>query len=263
MDSAAAQLREADPTISLISGTELFLRFVTRSAGTDGDFESHRRTLVTRAKKFLDRTLVSREAIGKLFVDRILRDDQTILVHGLSRVVLEVLRQASDRGKRLQIICTECRTPTENFGKSMADSITAATGYQVSFVVDSSVARIMQKVDFIIFGAEGIVENGGVINTVGTYQIAMVANLLRVPVYVAAESFKFVRHFPLSQDDVPQVASVQIRPELELISHENDLIKIVKHTHDYCPPNYITLLFTDSGILTPAAVSDTLIRLYL
>ena len=283
LDQAAAELREADPTISLISGTELFLRFVTRSAGTYADFEEHRGILLGRAQKFVERTLVSRAAIGKLFVDRILRDGQSILVHGLSRVVLEVLRQASGRGKRLHVYCTECRTPTRVFGQEMADMIAKATGFQVSLVVDSSVARIMHEMDFIVFGAEGIVENGGVINTVGTYQIAMIANLLRVPVYVAAESFKFVRHFPLSQNgtkalcvvdesslshfsffpDVPQVAVVQIRDELAAIEKSSEQLKVVRHTHDYCPPNFITLLFTDSGILTPAAVSDTLIRLYL
>jgi translation initiation factor eIF-2B subunit alpha len=92
----------------------------------------------------------------------------------------------------------------------------------VTLVVDASIARIMHQIDVVIFGAEGIVENGGVINTIGTLQIAMVANMLKVPVleekdllrffflrllflsYVAAESFKFVRHFPLSQEDVPQ-----------------------------------------------------------
>lgn len=32
---------------------------------------------------------------------------------------------------------------------------------------------------------------------------------------------------------------------------------------DYTPPIYITLLITDLGILTPSAVSDELIKLYL
>jgi len=32
---------------------------------------------------------------------------------------------------------------------------------------------------------------------------------------------------------------------------------------DYTPPNYITLLFTDLGVLTPSGVSDELIKLYL
>ena len=32
---------------------------------------------------------------------------------------------------------------------------------------------------------------------------------------------------------------------------------------DYTPPSLLTLLFTDLGILTPSAVSDELIKLYL
>lgn len=31
---------------------------------------------------------------------------------------------------------------------------------------------------------------------------------------------------------------------------------------DYTPPSYITLLFTEIGVLTPSAVSDELINLY-
>ena len=32
---------------------------------------------------------------------------------------------------------------------------------------------------------------------------------------------------------------------------------------DYTPPPYISLLFTDLGVLTPSAVSDELLKLYL
>ncbi len=33
-------------------------------------------------------------------------------------------------------------------------------------------------------------------------------------------------------------------------------------TVDYTPPHYISLLFTDLGVLTPSAVSDELLKLY-
>jgi translation initiation factor eIF-2B subunit alpha len=37
----------------------------------------------------------------------------------------------------------------------------------------------------------------------------------------------------------------------------------VTHTPaDFTPPQYISLLFTDQGVLTPSAVSDQLIVLY-
>ena len=42
----------------------------------------------------------------------------------------------------------------------------------------------------VMVGAEGVVENGGIINKLGTYQIAICARAHNVPVYVAAESYK-------------------------------------------------------------------------
>lgn len=82
LDAAALELRAVDPTISLISGTELFLRFVTRASteNTDGGFEKCKDTLVERADKFLARSVVSREAIGKLLVERLISDGMTVLV---------------------------------------------------------------------------------------------------------------------------------------------------------------------------------------
>lgn len=55
------------------------------------------------------------------------------------------------------------------------------------------------RVDLVLVGAEGVVENGGVINKLGTYQIALSAKSLNKPFYVAAESYKFARLYPLNQ----------------------------------------------------------------
>ncbi len=40
-------------------------------------------------------------------------------------------------------------------------------------------------------------------------------------------------------------------------------VMIDNPSRDYTPPTYIGLLVTDLGVLTPAAVSDELIQLYL
>jgi translation initiation factor eIF-2B subunit alpha len=69
------------------------------------------------------------------------------------------------------------------------------------------------------------------------------------------ESFKFVRLFPLRQDDVPAQRSHALPDVPTAIASINPLL-------DYTPPKYITLLFTDLGVLTPSAVSDELIKLY-
>ena len=38
---------------------------------------------------------------------------------------------------------------------------------------------------------------------IGTYQMAVMAKALNKPFYVVAESFKFVRMYPLNQEDLP------------------------------------------------------------
>ena len=62
----------------------------------------------------------------------------------------------------------------------------------------------MEKAHMVIVGAEGVVENGGIVNKIGTFTCAMVAKAMNTPFYVAAESFKFARLYPLNQRDFPE-----------------------------------------------------------
>ena len=146
----------------------------------------------------------------------------------------------------------------------------------------------------------------------GTYQIALVAKALQKPFYVAVESYKFARLYPLTQRDLALTDSVnrahQIftasavpvddgcstgcdntnstqaisNPTTEVTDSDNDSERKKRlHQHfpgmswplsanvtvdipttDFTPASLIALLFTDLGVLTPAAVSDELIRLY-
>lgn len=63
-------------------------------------------------------------------------------------------------------------------------------GIPVTLILDSGVAYMMETVDMVLVGAEGVVESGGIINMLGTYQTALVASSMKKPVYVAAESYK-------------------------------------------------------------------------
>lgn len=74
----------------------------------------------------------------------------------------------------------------------------------VKLLIDSAVAYSMDEVDMIFVGADGVVESGGIINMMGTYQIALVAHSMSKPVYVAAESYKvdfnFQQIFPIYEN---------------------------------------------------------------
>lgn len=123
-------------------------------------------------------------------------------------------------------------------------------------IPDAAVGFFMEKVDMVIVGAEGVVENGGIVNMMGTYTVAMVAKEMHVPFYVAAESYKFARLYPLNQRDFPESF---LAPKV-ITSESFEAMECPMG--DYTPPQYITLLWTDLGVLTPSAVSDELIKLY-
>lgn len=149
----------------------------------------------------------------------------------------------------------------------------------------------MDKVDMVFVGAEGVVENGGIVNKVrnnqenfgegeyllihvciqiGTFQTALVANTLGKPVYAVTESYKFVRTYPLSQYDIPSetpeiVTFTSRRKSFSTLGNAETIEELASSNPsvDYTPPQYLTLLITDLGVLTPSGVSDELIKLTL
>eukprot|EP00245_Coleochaete_scutata_P004667 TRINITY_DN17479_c2_g1_i1.p1 TRINITY_DN17479_c2_g1~~TRINITY_DN17479_c2_g1_i1.p1 ORF type:complete len:426 (+),score=83.93 TRINITY_DN17479_c2_g1_i1:18-1295(+) len=256
LKQASETLKAWDKTsISLSAGCDLFMRYVTRTAGVPGEeFAVGKARLLERGERFSDISLKARKTIAELGQEFVL-DGSVILTHGYSRVVIMLLKAAAAHGKNFTVICTEGRPKAA--AVKVANELTAA-GIPIKIIMDSGVAYAMDQVDMVLLGADGVVESGGIINMLGTYQIAIVARYLKKPVYVAAESYKFARLYPLNQRDLSggeQPGGVQ--------SNVPSSVTLQNPNRDYTPPSLLTLLFSDLGVLTPAAVSDELIQLYL
>ncbi|KAI3463195.1 hypothetical protein Pfo_019858 [Paulownia fortunei] len=256
LKKAADSLKSWDTTsISLTAGCDLFMRYVTRTSALEyEDFNSAKSRLIERAEKFGEISYKARRIIAMLGQDFIL-DGCTILVHGFSRVVLEILKTAAQNKKQFRVFCTEGRP--DRTGLRLSNEL-AKLDVPVKLLIDSAVAYSMDEVDMVFVGADGVVESGGIINMMGTYQIAMVAKSMNKPVYVAAESYKFARLYPLDQKDmVPALRPIDFGVPIP------SKVEVETSARDYTPPQYLTLLFTDLGVLTPSVVSDELIQLYL
>jgi hypothetical protein len=78
-----------------------------------------------------------------------------------------------------------------------------AANVMAALISDTAVGYIMEKVDMVLVGAESVFENGGIMNQIGTFQIAICAKKNNKPFYVLTESYKFVKMFPLDQYDLP------------------------------------------------------------
>ncbi|XP_026330285.1 translation initiation factor eIF-2B subunit alpha [Hyposmocoma kahamanoa] len=255
LKKAVEAMRHCDqPVTAIASGCELFMRFITLAKLDDKGYEDCEQVMLQRGRTFLEALLEARGKVAKQALPFI-SDGCKILTHSRSRVVLQAMLEAAKANKRFEVYVT--MSAPDNSGVLMHKQLQAA-GVDSTQILDSAVGYIMEQVDIVMIGAEGVAESGGIINKVGTYGLAMAALELKKPVYVLAESFKFSRVYPLNQQDIP----VEFKYLSSVISSGKDLSK--EHPLvDYTPPSYITLLFTDIGILTPSAVSDELINLYL
>lgn len=252
IQAAVQSMRETDkPMTSVVSGSELFLRFITLAKFDDKTIQEVREIMLGRGKSFLAKLLESRNVVAKQATSFI-SDGCRILTHGRSRVVRDTLILAAKMNKRFQVFVTQSFPDKQ--GEQMQIEL-EAQGIECTLILDSAMGYVMETVDMVFVGAEGVVESGGIINRVGTFTMAMCAREMKKPVYVLVESFKFSRLYPLNQRDLPNDYKYS-KPSLVDISKAHPLV-------DYTPPVYITLLFTDLGILTPSAVSDELIKLYL
>ncbi|KAL6081617.1 hypothetical protein STEG23_007832 [Scotinomys teguina] len=245
-----------DSSVAVSSGGELFLRFISLTSLEYSDYSKCKKIMIERGELFLRRISLSRNKIADLC--------HTFIKDGAD-------------------------LPLKPLRKKMAKAL-CHLNVPVTVVLDAAVGYIMEKADLVIVGAEGVVENGGIINKIGTNQMAVCAKAQNKPFYVVAESFKFVRLFPLNQQDVPDKFKPATQPvsphgnspgksshcsssglsnnptnassllqgrHSEVCADGQDLKE--EHPVDYTP-SLITLLFTD---LDTSAVSDELIKLYL
>ena len=247
-------------SMSLDSGCELFMKYVSRAIKY-GDFVQCKADLISRAEKIAGTSLRSRHKIsevGHSFV----QDGCTVLIHGNSRVVTALLMKAAE-SKQFNVVFTD--------GRPNADGLEAAkvfidAGIPTTVILDAAVGKYMEHCDLCLVGAEMVMENGGIVNKLGTFQVAIVAKAMKKPFYVAVESYKFARVYPLCQRDISDMCG-GLTAEDAVFGNGKRTASAVevtfdRYTIDFTPAEYITLLFTDLGVLTPAAVSDELIKLY-
>lgn len=178
-------------------------------------------------------------------------------MHGYSSVVTHVMIKAVQRGVRFNVIVTEGVSGIS--GQTIKETL-EQSNISTKLISNAAIGVVMPKVDCVFVGCETVLENGGIMNKVGTFTVALCAKSFQKPFYVFTESLKFMKEFPLQPVSV-LVSHIFQDDAMKLVGNEKK-IDIEKIEVDYTPPEYITLLFTSIGIFTPSAVSDELIEFF-
>ena len=282
-----AELKRAIPnSISLSAGTDLFQQYLISNLQRPSakvDFDQVRTHLVQNGRLFVERAKVARDTIaglGRHFI----RDGNIILTNGGSRVVGSLLRNAAEssnnRGSiRFKVIYVLSSNTSVAEDESAANiAALRERDIPVATIPSTAVAYCMDQVTQCFVGAEGVVENGGIVSRMGTYQIGMLAKAAGKPFYVVSESHKFVRLYPISQQDLgieQNVVEFSTTKGADKDENRDKGVADVEHSSistqvvcapdeavDYTPPHLISGIVTESGVLLPSAVSEELIKIW-
>ncbi|KAK0512427.1 hypothetical protein JMJ35_005555 [Cladonia borealis] len=292
LSSATNTLKTTIPNpIPLSAGTDLFQRYIistlqSRSSSHDHnargggkgkrnhyqggveDFRAIRAHLLANSRLFVQRAKEARGKIARV-ARKFVRDGSVVMTCGRSRVVAATLKAAAEEGVRFRVVYAE---DSYSYPSSISAGTTGskttdvvgelrARGVPVAVIPFAGVATALGETDFVIVGAESVVENGGVVSGMGTYQMGLLAKSAGRPFYVGAESHKFVRVFPLDWGDLPVR-----RRGLDFRIEEKERRGVGEGEGevdvDFTPPELITAIVTENGVQTPSAVSEELIKIW-
>jgi methylthioribose-1-phosphate isomerase len=174
---------------------------------------------------------------------------------------LGVLRAARDDGKNLKVITTETRPVLQ--GSRLTAFELMHDDFDVRLISDTAVGYVManKMVDKVIVGADRILRTGHVYNKIGTYQIAIMAHIHKIPFYVAAPVSTFDLKSSISEITIEDRAPEEIT-KIKNIFIAPKGINTINPAFDITPPYLITGIITELGLLEPPLQRsiDTIIK---
>ena len=254
LDNASKVLRATRPT-----AVNLFwaLERVMGKAIHAKTVEEAKRAVLDESLKMAEEDIETNRKIGEHGM-RLFKDGDIVLTHcnagSLATVAygtaLGVVRAAKESGKRVSVIATETRPVMQ--GSRLTAFELQHDGIDVSLIPDTAVGHMMATgaISRVIVGADRVLHTGHVFNKIGTYQVAILAERHKIPFYVAAPLSTF--DFESSPDDVTiEERSVDevIRVGKKRIAPKG--VRIFNPAFDITPPELITAIITQKGLLTP------------
>lgn len=186
----------------------------------------------------------SSEEIGR-HSDKIIRNNWKIMTHCHSGDALAFIKHGWLRHKKkISVIATETE-PLEQGIKTAKEL--AAAKIPVTLITDSAVGFFMKDVDAVIIGTDAIRLSPpyGIVNKIGTLNLALAAKKYRKPLYVVGNSLKFDRR---------KKFRIEERPTREVYKKLKG-VKIRNPAFDVVDFNLVTKIITEKGVFAPNRIS--------
>ncbi len=163
-------------------------------------------------------------------------------------IVGMMLREAKKQKKDIRIFCPETRPFFQ--GSRLTATVCNEMGFDTTVITDNMPAAVMKNegIDLFTSAADVICGDGHVVNKVGTYQIAIAAKYHGIPYYVSGA--------PDQGHDTVDTVRIEMRDPDEVlkalgVQTANPAVKGYYPAFDITPPELVTGVVTDQGILSP------------
>lgn len=247
MSDAAYCLSHARPTTSanMSAFINKVLEFTFENIGKEKDFGAIvQRYAFHQVESNYHHSRMIAENVVNLLPDKV-----TILTQCFAETLMGfILLVCRERGKEVSLICPETRPYLQ--GARLTASIAYDMGIPVTVITDNMPGYLLTQgiPDVFICAADVITMDGYVVNKIGTYQIALASHFNNIPFYVVGN--------PDSTHPTSADITIEERDSEEVlyamgVRTAKEGVKGYYPAFDITPPNLISAVVTEKGILSP------------
>ncbi|RLG88620.1 MAG: S-methyl-5-thioribose-1-phosphate isomerase [Thermoprotei archaeon] len=217
-----------------------------------------RETVINTALNIMKNDIEMNISIGKYGAE-LISDGDTILTHCNAGALatagfgtaLGVIRYAWYQGKRIKVIATETRPVLQ--GARLTVWELKKEGIPVTLITDNMVGYIISRgmVNKVIVGADRILLSGHVINKIGTYMVALVASRHNIPFYIAAPTSTIDPKTHLDEVVIEERDPNEVRYIMGKLLITVPDVNVMNPAFDITPPDLVTSIITEKGIVYP------------
>jgi len=168
-------------------------------------------------------------------------DGTTIMTHSYSSTVVAALQEVSSQRRGIRVVVT--RSGPGRAGEKTARQLDGF-GIPVTLIDDTAAAVHMPSVNILMLGADTVCADG-VVNGIGSYQLAVVSAATRVPVYVLCDSLKFDPELVREDADLENGEPSEVFEPSGLPAG----VAISNPRFDFTPLELVTGIVTEDGVL--------------
>ena len=228
---------------------------------------SIRRRAVETAHAIADEDAAAGEQIGQVG-EPLIRAGAAVMTHCNAGwlafadwgTALAPIYAAHRRGKRVSVFVNETR-PRGQGAKLTAWEL-GQEGVPHTLIADTAAGHVLRHgmVQLVIVGADRIAANGDVANKIGTYPVAVLARLHKIPFYVAAPTTTIDLRCPhgaaipieeRSEDEVLWTTGVTADGREERVRTAPEGTPARNWAFDVTPAEYLSGLITERGLIQP------------